>query len=287
MKTDKLFYRLFQQQPALLFELISLPIAATHHYRFQSVELKETAFRIDGVFLPPDDCDACPLIFAEIQYYQDTKIYARLLSEVMLYLYQNPTRHDWRAVVIFPDQSFDPGIAQHYREFFDSQRIDVVYLQQLTFDSDSIGLLLLQLIDLAETAIPRQLTQIKNQLSQQTPIDKQIWLELLEMILVYKLPRLSRDEMRIMLADILNRDLQQTRFYQEVFSEGKQQGKQEGKQEGEYLILSRLLTRRFGVLPDWAQTRLITASAEQLEQWSERLFEATNLENLLETNDKC
>ncbi|WP_052700255.1 Rpn family recombination-promoting nuclease/putative transposase [Methylocucumis oryzae] len=265
-------------------------------YRFQSVELKETAFRIDGVFLPPENSDESPLIFAEVQYYQDPKIYARLLSEVMLYLYQNPTRNDWHAVVIFPERSFDPGIPQHYREFFDSRRIDVVYLQQVSSDNGSIGLQLLRLIELAEAAIPSHITRIKNQLDQQTPTIKETWLELLEMMLIYKLPRLSRDEVRIMLTEILNRELQETRFYQEVFSEGviagreegrqqgQQQGLQEGRQEGEYLILSRILTRRFGALPRWAQVRLINASSEQLENWSERLLDAPDLPTLL--NDK-
>ncbi len=48
MKTDSLFYRLFQTLPDLLFELIDQVPAQATAYRFTSVELKETTFRLDG-----------------------------------------------------------------------------------------------------------------------------------------------------------------------------------------------------------------------------------------------
>jgi predicted transposase/invertase (TIGR01784 family) len=49
-----------------------------------------------------------------------------------------------------------------------------------------------------------------------------------ETILIYKLPRLSREEMGKMFG---LSELKQTRFYQEVFAEGKEEGKEEGKLE--------------------------------------------------------
>jgi predicted transposase YdaD len=54
MKRDSLFYKIFQQSPTLLFELLQTRPANETAYRFDSVEVKETSFRIDGVFLPPD-----------------------------------------------------------------------------------------------------------------------------------------------------------------------------------------------------------------------------------------
>ena len=96
-------------------------------------------------------------------------------------------------------------------------------------------------------------------------------LDFIETILVYKLPRLSREEIKTMLA--LNEiELKQTRFYQEVV--------EEGRQEGEQILLQRMLTRRFGVVPDWAQERLLEAGPEQLEQWADRLLEAPTLETV-------
>ncbi|MBF2051558.1 MAG: DUF2887 domain-containing protein [Leptolyngbya sp. IPPAS B-1204] len=55
MRRDSIFYKLFQQSPFLLFELLSEPLANTQAYRFDSVAVKEPRFEIDGVFLPPED----------------------------------------------------------------------------------------------------------------------------------------------------------------------------------------------------------------------------------------
>ena len=55
MRRDSIFYKLFKQMPELLFELIEQSVPNADRYRFDSVEVKETAFRIDGVFLPPED----------------------------------------------------------------------------------------------------------------------------------------------------------------------------------------------------------------------------------------
>ena len=52
MKTDKIFYTLFQIFPELLFQLLEQPATLAQTYQFQSVEIKELAFRLDGIFLP-------------------------------------------------------------------------------------------------------------------------------------------------------------------------------------------------------------------------------------------
>lgn len=64
----------------------------------------------------------------------------------------------------------------------------------------------------------------------------------------------------------------------QLIEEGRQEGRQEGGQEGRRAILERLLDRRFGRLPDWAVERLAAASVDDLERWSERLFDAPDLE---------
>jgi hypothetical protein len=55
-------------------------------------------------------------------------------------------------------------------------------------------------------------------------------------------------------------------------------GIEKGRQEGEVLMLTRLLTRRFGPLPDWATARLAQARPEELEQWVDRVLDAQRLE---------
>jgi predicted transposase YdaD len=91
---------------------------------------------------------------------------------------------------------------------------------------------------------------------------------------VYKLPRLSRDEVKEMLGDILNVQLKQTRFYQDVFAEGRQ--------EGEVMMLLRLLEQRFGVVPDSIRSRLKKADMDTLLVWSERVLTCTTLDEVLD-----
>jgi predicted transposase YdaD len=55
MKTDTIFYTLFQTLPGVLFELLEQSEALALHYQFTSVEIKELARRIDGLFLPKPD----------------------------------------------------------------------------------------------------------------------------------------------------------------------------------------------------------------------------------------
>lgn len=102
MKTDSLFYALFQSQPSLFFELIGQPTSEAQGYQFASVEVKQTAFRIDGVFLPPNDRPDAPVYFVEVQFQRDPILYRRLFAEVFLYLKQYPEVAHWRAVVVYP-----------------------------------------------------------------------------------------------------------------------------------------------------------------------------------------
>lgn len=52
MRTDTIFYQLFLTFPSLLFELLGEPIGIADKYQFTSVEIKEKAFRFDGIFIP-------------------------------------------------------------------------------------------------------------------------------------------------------------------------------------------------------------------------------------------
>jgi len=48
MKRDTIFYRIFQQSPTLLLDLLPAPPTDRQGYRFESIEIKETSFRIDA-----------------------------------------------------------------------------------------------------------------------------------------------------------------------------------------------------------------------------------------------
>lgn len=61
----------------------------------------------------------------------------------------------------------------------------------------------------------------------------------------------------------------------------KEQGLEEGRLEGEAHVLRRLLRRRFGELPGWANQRISAATnTDQLEAWAERLLDAPTLEDV-------
>jgi hypothetical protein len=54
MHTNALFYRLFQERPATLFELAGMAYPHDADYRLRAVEVKQTAFRLNGVMTSGD-----------------------------------------------------------------------------------------------------------------------------------------------------------------------------------------------------------------------------------------
>ncbi|MEH2320076.1 DUF2887 domain-containing protein [Nostoc sp.] len=88
MKTDTIFYTLFQTLPGVLFELLEQSPALALHYQFISVEIKELARRIDGLFLPQPDFPEDTIYFVEVQFQRDNDIYWRIITEAFLYINQ-------------------------------------------------------------------------------------------------------------------------------------------------------------------------------------------------------
>lgn len=108
MKTDPLFYRLFQALPSLTLELAGIEIPGAERYAFQAEEVKQTAFRLDGLLLPPADLPDAPLVLIEAQMQGDEEFYGRLFAEMFLYLYA-PSRSGGggRTVVIYPGHAVE------------------------------------------------------------------------------------------------------------------------------------------------------------------------------------
>ena len=57
---------------------------------FRSIELKQTAFRIDGVFLPPPEAKDPKAYFVEVQFQKDEQLYRRLFAEAFLFFEAKP-----------------------------------------------------------------------------------------------------------------------------------------------------------------------------------------------------
>ncbi len=84
MRRDTILYQLFRQSPTLLFELLSQPPIDADRYTFDSVEVKETSFRMDGVLVPPNPSGI--VYFCEAQFQPNRLLYERMLSEISIYI---------------------------------------------------------------------------------------------------------------------------------------------------------------------------------------------------------
>ncbi|MBB1486194.1 DUF4351 domain-containing protein [Oceanospirillum sediminis] len=63
---------------------------------------------------------------------------------------------------------------------------------------------------------------------------------------------------------------------------GMEKGIEIGERKGQIELLTRLLNRRFGELPDWVSDKLESAETEDLAQWSENILFADTLEPVFE-----
>jgi predicted transposase/invertase (TIGR01784 family) len=225
VKTDSLFFTLFARFPETFFELIGEDPQLSQTYHFDSVEVKQLAFRIDGVFLPLDQ--EHPIHFTEVQFWEEDDFYTRLISEIILYLYKSSLSNDWRATVIFPCHDVEPALPQRYQEFFTSGRIQVIYLDELTDAEESLGVGAVKLVVAEESQAglkARRLVE-QAQVRIEDPNLRREYIEFIETILIYKLPQKSFKEIAAMLGV---KDIKQTRAYQEVYQEAHQEGVEKG-----------------------------------------------------------
>ena len=231
MKTDTIFYQLFQTFPNLLFELIGHSPTEAQGYNFSSREIKELAFRFDGVFLPTTDFFDQPIYFLEVQFQSKSDFYWRFFTEIFLYLGQYKPNNDWRAVAIFASRDLDPGVPRQYRGLLMSQQVQFVYLDELAQTAESsLGFGMVQLVMATQETAVEQTNRLVQQAQQQLEdvALRQKVLGLIETILVYKFTNLSRQELEAMFG--LD-ELKQTRYFREVAQEVAQQAKLEGKLE--------------------------------------------------------
>ena len=268
MKTDSLFYRLLQAEPTLAFELAGLDVPPHEGYRFISQEIKQRAFRLDGIAEPPSDQPDAPRGYVEVQFQPDEEFYPRFFSEILLHLSQYPGLNPWQALVIYPNSTVE-RLSPATAPFLNLPNVHRVYLNQLPLiDNANPKLWLIALIVTDAAKIAPIVRKIQAHRETQ-PADGIDWLELLETMLVYKLPTFTREEIQKMfgLNDV---DLKTTRFYQDTFAEGRV--------EGEATIVLRLLERKFHPLPESARQRV--AAAETLLVWGERVLDAKSLDEV-------
>ena len=268
MHTDTIFYQIFLTFHTLLFEILGEPTENAKDYQFTSVEVKEKAFRFDGIFMA--DSLEKPIYFVEVQFQPKPDFYWELIAEINIYLNQFKPVQDWQGVALFGKRSLDVGeLTAYQQELINSGRIKRIYLDELP--PGSIGMGLIELIvskeaqapELVKTLIARTKTEVENDR------EKQGIIELLETVLLSKFSQLSRQEIEAM---FLVSDIKQTRVYQEA--------KQEGRQNGEMILLIRQLSKKFGKLKDIYIENINSLNIEQLEKLGEALLDFTDINDL-------
>ena len=276
MHTDTIFYQIFLTFHTLLFELLGQPPENAAGYQFTSVEVKEKAFRFDGIFMP--NSEEKPIYFVEVQFQNKPEFYWELITEINIYLNQYKPEQDWQAVALFAKRSLDvEKLTNYQQELVNSGRIKRIYLDEIP--SGSIGMGLIELIvskeNQSQELVKNLMTRTKTEVSNDS--ERQGIIELLESVLMSKFSQLSRQEIEAM---FLVSDIKQTRVYQEAKQEGEQEGRQEGRQEGEKNLLLRILSKRFGKLNDSYIESINSLRIAQLEDLGEALLDFGDINDL-------
>ena len=189
--------------------------------RYEVKELKRT---IDGVYLPQRTQD--PIIFVEVQFQQDPKLYHRFVTETFIYLgQQDPENADWLMVAIWPTASLDPGIPAFYQRI--QSGILRIYLDELPLDVEPLGLILMRMM--AVKLSPEVQVLGQRALEKARATENPETLKLVKMLLAYRYPTLSLEEVAKMFT-FSKEEMKSLRIYQEGVEEGEERGIQLGKQ---------------------------------------------------------
>ena len=231
MVTDPIFYRLFQSIPETLFLLMGRSLAEAKRmaaaYQFHSIELKETAARIDGVYIPAASTD--PLYFVEVSFYALESIFADILAKGFMFLKQNDPGQEFNAVVLLATRSMMPKGLAPYREHIRSGLLTVIVLDELPEDPNApLGVSIVNLIGKSESEAPKRGRELIDRARSEIAVaaDRNGLIQLIETVIIHKLPTLSREEIQAMLGV---HDIRETRVYQEAREEGREEGQDETK----------------------------------------------------------
>jgi predicted transposase YdaD len=281
MKTDKLFYRIFLSQPELIAELLSgIPIGCEFEYSAPVVKEKEV--RLDGLLTPKSDDQTVPLVFLEAQMQNDSGFYGRFFAGLFTYLNQYKVDRPWRGLLILQSHGQDLGSAVPYQMELNGGWVHRLYLEDL-LPLTNLGptLSLLRLLVVPDAVVGVDARAILQGASSAAEFLRV--LDLVEAILVSKLPSLTVEEIREML-DLQDVSLSETQFFKEVFQQGEdkgeQRGRQEGRQEGAAHSALLQLGRRCGAVSIEQTTQIRSLPIDKLESLSEALLDFGGMADL-------
>jgi len=295
MKTDKHIHTLLTSSPEA-FRFLTGGLTLIGSYQDRSIVFKELERRADHVFEP--DNGVGPVYILEIQTQRSGDVYDRLVLELVLYrkLHPNCTVH---GLVLFIERSGDePESPWQAHLGISSLLLKPVYLDEIIErarseqpDHPLLAAFLPLVANNKELA--QQAPAAWQQLAARTEPDATALIDVFMSWLMERYKHQSYEEVIKMLH--ISTPLEETRAYQQLvgigMEKGRIEGRTEGRQEGRYegrqaearAILTKLIQRRFGELPDWALTQLKRAEPEQLEAWAEQIFDAADVTTLLGT----
>jgi predicted transposase/invertase (TIGR01784 family) len=226
MITDPIFYRLFETSPETLFLLLGMsPESARDmaaHYEYEALEFKETAHRSDGIFRPT--APGLPLYFLEVQFYPLASVFADLMVKAFTFLKQHDPGQEFRGVVLFGSRALEPKETLPYKLFFDAGLIRRYYLDEMPAVTNApVELAIMYLISQSEEQAPglaRELVaRVKTEIGDEAL--RADLVDLVETIIMGKLPHLGREEIQVMLQ---LHDIRESRVYQEALQKGREEG---------------------------------------------------------------
>ncbi len=221
MKTDSIFYRLFLEIPGVYFQLIGQSPTLANSYKFRSVEIKQTAFRLDGVLVPNTESATTPIHFCEVQMQKDTEFYRRFFSEIFLYLRQYQETKYWQGLIVFRNRAVEPKDTEPYQALLNSSNVTRIYLEDLGEEAyENLGLGIVKLIveDEAKAVQQAKMLAAKATAELTDETEQQKVLELVKTIILYKFQDLEPEEVIKMLG---MEDFKKSRLYQGIWKEAE------------------------------------------------------------------
>lgn len=232
MITDPIFYRLFETSPETFFLLLGMgadtAIAMAARYQYQALEFKETSHRADGVFAPREA--DLPVYFLEVQFYPLASVYADVLAKTYTYLKQHDPKQPYCAVVLFGSRDLEPAGLASYQPLLEAGLLRRIFLDEIPTTANApLGLAILSLIPQADeqagTAARNLVARAKSEIEDESL--RADLVQLIETVIIYKLPRMNREEIQAMLKV---HDIRESLVYQEALQEGIEKERQRTRQ---------------------------------------------------------
>ena len=308
--TDETFLQLMQLSGAGLLKLAGFPPEIANSYEFRAVEFKEKQ-------LQRPDIEGIPIletlntrVTLEFQGYADKYIRYRSLNNMLKICLTSRDAKPVIGLIVYTEKSYQTA-AWTLDKLISNATANLIQELVLT-DYSEVELIAAdpRLIVLApftvstkldKATLKQKVAQWCEQINESYPVTAELSdaLNIMGLLLLNRFRDLSHQE----IIDMLNLDLMQSRAGRDIYQigmiegrqvglvegkqvglvEGEQKGKQAGLVEGERLVVTRLLEKRFGKLPETLQIRLEQATLTELEQWSLELLTANCLEDIFKT----